>query len=182
MTLGQLDHVRGDPHGCSRWLSTGDVVLGVAVTVVLHDTKTTVFDVMFDPPPPELHGYPAEHLRLTVMDAGQVFAVPVAAGGRPWLHRQPHLSVAELICLPKGTKLTWELLLGPLCLWYPRDPAHLRWRWSDGIDAYLHIVQRHLWAEEYWRRHGTWPVEDVPHGERSDGKPHPILTPALRSA
>lgn len=51
--------------------------------------------------------------------------------------------------------------MGALCLWYPRDPSHLRWGWVDGLDTYLRLVQRHLWSEEYCRRHNHWPADDA---------------------
>jgi hypothetical protein len=180
---GGLDHVRRDPDGCSRWLTESGVVDGAAIVVALHDTKITVFDVRFEPPPPDhLPGYPAEPVRVTVRADGAIFAVPVGADDRAWLHRYPHYLITEVLGLPRTRPIPWEHLLGPLCLEYPADPAHLRWHWRDGIDAYLRIVQRHLWCEEYWRRHRTWPVEDAPHGHRPDGRPHPIVTPTLRNA
>lgn len=182
MNPGGLNQVRSNPHGCAHWLSTAGVLANVEVEVALHDRVMTVFDVHFAPPPADLPNYPAEHVRITVTTQGWTAAVPVAGDARAWLHRYPHLTVGELARHPTDTTTPWEHLVGPLCLWYPDDPAHLRWHWSDGIDAYLRIVQRHLWSEEYWRRHDAWPVEDAPHGARTDGRPHPVLTPALRSA
>jgi hypothetical protein len=179
---GGLDHVRRNPRGCARWLTTAGVVAGVDAAVALHDHVVTVFDTHFAPPPPDLPGYPAEHVRISVTAQGWIAAVPVDGETRPWLHRYPRHPIDELARLPLDTEVPWEQLVGSLCLWYPADPAHLRWHWHDGIDAYLRIVQRHLWCEEYWRRHDSWPVEDTPHGARPDGLSHPILTPALRSA
>ena len=183
MTRGGLDHVRRNPHGCSRWLSTAGVVGGIEVTVVKHDTRFTTFDVRFEPPAnPELSGYPAEHVRITVRANGEILAVPIGGEDRAWLHRYPRHLIAELLALPKSAVTPWEYVVGSLCLEYPKDPDHLRWNWSDGIDGYLRVVQRHLWFEEYWRRHGSWPVEDTPHGHRPNGLPHPITNPALRAA
>ena len=183
MDRGGLDHVRRNPHGCSRWLSTAGVVGGVEVAVVLHDHRATTFDVGFESPAiPELSGYPAEQVRVTVRANGEVFAVPVGGEDRAWLHRHPRLSVSELLELPRSVIVPWDSIVGSLCLEYPKDHGHLRWNWRHGIDSYLNIVQRHLWFEEYWRRNGSWPVEDVPHGERPDGRPHPILTPELQVA
>ena len=183
MTRGGLDHVRRNPQECARWLGTAGVVGGVEVTVVLHDSRATTFDVCFESPVvPELSDYPAERVRVTVRANGKVFAVPVSGDDREWLHRYPRSSIAELRALSKSATVPWEFIVGALCLEYPNDPDHLRWHWSDGIDAFLRIVQRHLWYEEYWRRHGSWPVDDAPHGERPDGRPHPILTPALQVA
>lgn len=182
MILGSFDHVRRDPVGCSSWLTSGGVVAGTKVEVALHDAALTIFDVRFAPPGAELPGYPAEHMRVTVTAGREVFAVPVKGERRQWLHRYPHLDAAEIARWPRGQHIAWEQLLGPLCLWYPGDPAHLRWSWRDGLDAFFRIVQRHLWFEEHWRRWGTWPVEDAPHGWSDDGLPHPILTSELKSA
>ncbi len=183
MRRGSLADVRGDPHGCVRWLTLSRVVHGVEVTVVRHNDMLSIFDVRLDQPPREhLPGYPAEHVRVTVLASGRAFAVPINGDNRAWLHRYSRHSISELLFLPSGVRIPWEHLLGSLCLECPDDPDHLRWQWRDGIDAYLRIVQRHLWYEEYWRREGSWPVEDAPHGHRLDGHPHPIITPALRSA
>lgn len=183
MTPGSHRHVRCDPHRCSRWLNTSNVVSGVHVVVELHDAGLTVFDVRIASPPREhLPGYPAEHVRVTVLADGRVFGVPVDADDRAWLHRYPRWSLGQILSLPIAMAIPWEHLLGALCLEYPDDPDHLRWQWNDGFDAYVRILQRHLWFEEYWRRHGVWPVEDAPHGNRLDGRPHPIATPAHRGA
>lgn len=182
LTLGSFDHVRGDPRGCSRWLSAHADLWGVTVVVALHDRRMTVLDVRLEPPPPDLPNFPGEHVRVTVAADGRIFVVPVAGDARTWLHRYPRITIAEILRRPLTAPIVWEHLFGSLCLWYPDDPDHLRWHWDEGIDIYLRVVQRHLWSEEYWRRHGTWPVEDAPHGDRRDGHPHPILTPALRSA
>lgn len=181
LSLGTFAHVRGDPWGCANWLTTGADLWGTEAHVVVHEAAQTVVDVRFAPPPPELPSYPAEHVRVTVRNDRRIFAVPVAADTRPWLHRYPRFTLSQIIATPVDQLIPWESLLGCLCLWYPRDPGHLQWRWTDGLDGYLRLVQRHVWSEEYWRRHGDWPAEDVPHGRRPDGRPHPILTPALRS-
>ena len=183
MTPGGLEHVRQSPQTCIRWLNESGTVDGMDVTVVIHNSRLTIFDVRFEPPPPwGLPGYPPQRVRVVVRDGGQTLAVPAPNDDREWLHRYPRLSIRQILARPKSTPIPWEELLGSLCLEYPKDPNHLRWGWSDGIDAYLRIVQRHLWCEEYWRRHGSWPVEDAPHGNRPDGRPHPIKTPSLRVA
>lgn len=183
MTPGSLQHVRRDPRGCSRWLSAPNVVHEANITVALHDATLTVFDVLFAPPPREhLPGYPTEHARVTVLADGRTFSVPADPDDRAWLHRYPRWSLEQILSLPIATGIPWEYLLGSLCLEYPDDPDHLRWQWGDGFDAYMRIVQRHLWFEEYWRRHGDWPVEDAPHGNRPDGRPHAIASPAFRRA
>lgn len=171
--------MRGDPSGCVRWLNTGAELWRTTVELVMHTPGLTVLDVELGPPPPELPGYPAEHVRITVRANGEIFAVPMGGDQRPWLHRYPRLTLGRIVAAPLGERMPWEQLLGCLCLWYPRDPEHLHWRWADGLDGYVRLVQRHLWSEKYWRRHDHWPAEDAPHGTRPDGRPHPILTPTL---
>ena len=183
MTVGSLDLVRGHPHACIRWLNESCAVDGMDISVVRHNNRLTIFDVRFEPPPPwGLPGYPPERVRIVVRANGDTFSVPAASDKREWQHRYPRLSIRRILAWPKSTPIPWENLLGSLCLEYPGDPDHLRWDWSDGIDAYLRIVQRHFWCEEFWRRHGSWPVEDAPHGHRPDGRPHAIKSPSLRVA
>jgi len=181
--IGGYEHVKFDPDGCSSWLTNSGVISGITVTVAVNDPRLTVLDVRFDPPPADhLPGYPSEHVRVSVLPNLRVVAVPVDGDDRAWLHRYSRWRIEQILRHDIALSFPWEQVLGALCLWYPLDPAPLLWRWKDGIDAYMLIVQRHLWSEEYWRRHGNWPAEDTPHGERFDGKPHPVLTPNLRSA
>lgn len=99
-------------------------------------------------------GYPVEQVRVVMWPSGRIIAVPCRGWTREWKHRVPlEFSVFE-----------------ELCLWDPGDPRGLRWSWSDGLEAYVTVVHRHLQAEEFWRRHRCWPAEDAPHG---DG-PRPI--------
>jgi hypothetical protein len=155
---------------------------GITVEVAHHSPTLTVLDVRFGAPPREhLPNYPEEHVRVNVRHDGQIGAVPLADDQRRWLHRYPYLTIHQLLRQP-DEQLSWSRLTGPLCLQYPFDPPHLRWQWDDGLDLYLRVVQRHLWSEEYWRRHGHWPVEDAPHGHPADGSPHPILTSELLTA
>lgn len=182
LTLGALHHALADPEGLASWLTHRADLWRTEVKVVEGRSLLKIFQVAFGSPPPDLAGYPAEQVRVIVRSDGDIFAVPVGDDARRWLHRYRRVTPTEIVRVPAGVQIPWERLLGALCLWYPRDPAHLRWAWVDGFDAYLRVVQRHLWSEEYWRRHGHWPAEDTPHGERADGRPHPILTAALRSA
>jgi hypothetical protein len=110
-------------------------------------------------------GFPTERVAITITSNGWIAAVPLEAHGRRWYHRNRY----ELGSMEN---------LGALCLWYPGDPRSLRWEWSDGFVAYIRIVHRHLQAEEYWRRHDRWPVEDAPHGEGN----HPIRSLEMRAA
>ena len=175
MTPGSFEHVRSDPLEVCRWLRESGSVSGAAASVVLAVAALTVFEVVFDAPTtPQLRGYPAEEVRVTAFADRQVVTVPVGDPERSWRHRYP----ARISAVGSD----WEIALGGLCLWYPMDPAHLQWHWRDGFDADLQVVQRHLWFEEYYRRRKKWPVEEAPHGESLDGRPHPILTPTLRRA
>jgi hypothetical protein len=117
----------------------------------------------------EAHGFPIEVVRLAQFSDGRhpdPYAFPVGPT-RTWYHRYP--LAPENGCL------------GQLCLWYPLDPPHLKWRWADGVLSLVSIVRRHLWFEEQFRRTGLWPVEDAPHSHTADGVAHAIRTPALQS-
>lgn len=180
MTPGSFEHARTDPAGCAQWLNDAGGFNGTTTTVVWHDDQVTIFAVEFPVPPQDvLPGFPAEQVRVTVRSDGEIFTVPSSNGRRTWLHRYPHVHPTSTIAAKQ--LVPWASLLAALCLQYPNDPAHLRWNWSDGLDSYLRVVERHLWYEEQWRRTGTWPVEDTPHGERSDGTPHP-LAPSVKAA
>ncbi len=179
---GSFQYFWREPIACADWLSRVLFRNGIAVALAYRDPACVILDVRFAPPPPEhLNGYPEERVRVNILAHGQVGAVPVAAERRLWCHRYPYITPNDAAQRPQED-FNWVRITGPLCLDYPSDPSHLRWQWADGLDMYLRIVQRHLWSEEYWRRYGHWPVEDVPHGERADGQRHPILTPELRCA
>lgn len=106
-------------------------------------------------------GWPVEHARVYVLADDTAHAVDMHPGPRRHLHRN-------------------GFPLGTLCLQYPRDDAALRWVPGDGLEPFVTAVHRHLMYEEAWRRTGTWPTEDAPHG---DGKaPQRIRTAAVRQA
>ena len=182
MMPGGIEHARRHPAACAAWLTSTLGPDGITVSVAHHDAALTVFDVRLDAPPPkDLPGYPAEQVRVNVGRTGEVWAVPVRGDERAWCHRYPYLTTQQIVSQPRQ-RLTWIGITGPLCLEYPRDPPHLRWHWTERLHTYMRIVQRHLWSEEYWRRHGAWPVEDAPHGDAADGTIHLIRTLELRSA
>jgi hypothetical protein len=188
-TNGSFEHVWTDPAGCCRWLSGSGVVAGIIVTVLSQTSCMLILDVHFDAPPAvDLPGYPEEDVRVAIGGDQRIVSVPVAVFGtdgastdRRWLHRYPQPAVSELAVQGAVLPSSWEFLFGALCLWEPQDPPHLRWCWEQGLDSYFRIVQRHLWFEEYARRHGGWPVEDAPHGRPPVGSHHPIVSPHLRS-
>lgn len=154
-----------DPHAVAKQLVDSGAVYGLtAVEVKIATPAMACLWLTLEPwAPMAAKGYPTEQVAITVYGDGRVAAVPVDAGRRRWLHRNP--------------KLLGDMRhLGELCLWYPKDPRGLRWEWDDGFVALITIVHRHLQAEEFWRRNHYWPSEDAPHG---DGD-HPIRTPAMR--
>jgi hypothetical protein len=186
---GSFEHVWMDSAGCCRWLSGSGVVAGITVSVLSQSSFVLILDVHFDAPPTvDLPGYPEEEIRVAIGDDRRIVSVPVAVAGtngasadRRWLHRYPCPALAELVVQGAVLPSSWENLFGALCLWDPHDPPHLRWCWAQGLDGYLRVVQRHLWFEEYARRHGSWPVEDAPHGRPAVDSHHPITSLHLRS-
>ncbi len=93
-----------------------------------------------------LKGYPTEVAYIWVVWTGKVLAFPAAAGHESWYHRYVVDGEYE-----------------ELCLWYPDDPVERRWDWSKSFVDFLTLVSRHLQAEEFYRRHQRWPMDDVPH-------------------
>lgn len=180
MRPGDLGHALTHPGRCATWLSEEADLWGVRADLLHADSLLVVLDVMLAGPP-ALPSYPDEHVRISIRADGAVFAVPVDPAGRRWEHRYPRLAIEDF-GRPEFAGVDWHFLFGALCLWYPDDPENLRWSWVDGLDAYIRVVQRHLWSEEYHRRWGQWPGEAAPHGRRPDRQPPPILLPALRVA
>lgn len=166
-----LQQVLSDPYEVAEHLVSTGAVYGLVNVDVRHQSlDLVIFWLTLEPwAPMEVRGYPTEHVSISVWRSGRIVAVPVNRRARSWLHIYP----AWLGSLEA---------LGQLCLWYPDDPRSLRWEWEDGLVKYITIVHRHLQAEEYYRRNGTWPAEDAPHGTGPSGQgPHPIATPALRT-
>lgn len=172
MNPAGLAAVRSNPGECCRWLAQSGVVSHFQIELLAQTSGITLFHITFVAPD-ILADYPVEEVRVSVLLDGSIAAVPIGGPDRPWYHRYPRWSVAEITNHNNGP-LPWLSIVGGLCLWYPNDPRRWRWTWDDGFDTYLLLVQRHLWAEQYRRRHGDWPAEDAPHGERLDGTPHPL--------
>jgi hypothetical protein len=181
MTIESLERTLRKPRECAEWLSSG-VVWGASVEVLQRDNNAVLFGTNFKPPPElAVEHYPVEEAFVLVTRGGMPVSAP-RRNERAYFHRYAKTTLQVL-----ARPITWnevypELLsiVGGLCLWNPDDPPELRWTWPKGIGDYVRIVQRHLWYEEYWRRHGNWPVEDTPHGRRSDGNPYPIKTKELK--
>lgn len=155
-----------DPPGFCEWLNDAGVVASVHGAVLSARASMAVLDVNFqEPPDSSALNFPKEQVRVTLTSSKEIAVAPTFST-RTWHHRYP-------IELP-STGLPLQYLVGGLCLWHPDDPPRLRWSWTDGVDEYLRIVQRHLWCEEYYRRFGRWPLVDAPHGDVAVG-----LTPGI---
>lgn len=161
-----------DPSGFCEWLNDAGVVAGVDAAVVLARASIAVCDIRFQEPPDSSPlNFPEEQARVTLTSSKEIATVP-AFSTRTWLHRYPTVLPSDGLSL--------QYLAGGLCLWHPDDPPRLRWSWSDGVDEYLRIVQRHLWCEEYCRRFGRWPLVDAPHGNAAGGLAPGILDALLQ--
>jgi hypothetical protein len=158
-----IDHtmLHSDPYEAVAQLRRiNDRVCGA---VVLHVTEELIIADITLAPPLELaaHEYPREPVRVVSRrHADHPIAIPLRSG-LSWFHRYPATDR--------------DPLSGGLCLWYPRDPERLRWTWSAGFERFVALVHRHLLMEEGYRRGRPWPLEDAPHGERADGRAHPII-------
>lgn len=98
-------------------------------------------------------GYPTEVVRVEVTNEGKVRAFQLSTQSREWQHRYPS----------DGRRGP-----GHLCLFFPDDPASITWSPESGsFEDILGIISRHLQAEEYFRRNGSWPWEDAPHGPQA---------------
>jgi hypothetical protein len=55
-----------------------------------------------------------------------------------------------------------------MCLWYPWHPREQRWEFDDGLRELLIMAGAHLIREDLYRRFGTWPGPEMPHGHPGD--------------
>lgn len=128
--------------------------------VCMHDDDGVVLELVLAPWKPCAEaGFPDERVRILVTSGQRVFVVAQNADSRQWKHRNP-------------------TVMGDLCLWYPGDDPALVWQWNDGLLDLITIAHRHLQYEEFWRRHGQWPVEDAPHGSAH----HQLRSTVMREA
>lgn len=127
-------------------------------------------------PPPELAiaGYADEGARISINPASEIFSFPLGPQ-RAWKHRYSFSPERGFV--------------QQLCLWFPEDPRPLKWMPDDGFEDYVARVHRHLFDEEYWRRNGSWPTEDAPHGnpghqndKTGEKTAYPIQSAHLRQA
>jgi hypothetical protein len=58
---------------------------------------------------------------------------------------------------------------GSLCMWYPKDPPHLRWQWRDGAETLIALICAHLIKESWWNQTGEWVGLEAPHSPLSEG-------------
>lgn len=189
-----LNVVLQDPHAAGRVLE--DALPGCTVSSVARPVGGVVLNLEFTPFR-GLEDYPIERVRIRILDNGDIWATPLGPV-REWLHlnsserdalerargrvvdyyrprpSEPSSCVPSPVPAPQGPPVPTSL-----CLFYSGDPAELTWDWSRGLEDYVVMVRRHLALEEAWRRTGTWPGEDAPHGLPKSGT-HPIRTGRMR--
>jgi hypothetical protein len=161
-TIGIAD-LRGDP---TKVAASIERCMALTAICVAHDGRDlVVLEAIFAPTLElEANDFPIERARIAQLSDTRhplPYVLPVGPS-RAWHHRYPFEPAAGAF--------------GQLCMWYPADPPYLTWTWTKGLVDLVEIARRHLWFEEHFRRTGTWPVEDAPHGQRTDGSPHPIRT------
>lgn len=52
---------------------------------------------------------------------------------------------------------------GTLCMWFPNDSDTSKWVFRDGLLDLLDTIVAHLFREAWWREHGEWLGDEVPH-------------------
>jgi hypothetical protein len=50
-----------------------------------------------------------------------------------------------------------------LCMWHPKDPPSMRWRFENGLLDLLDTIAAHLFREAWWREHHEWLGPEVGH-------------------
>jgi hypothetical protein len=146
-----LTAVVEDPAAAAAHLLGSDQVYGVAAASGHTGCiGAAILELTLAPLPAlAVDGYPIEQIRVVVLpDGHSVHAYPRSNLERAFLHRN---------------------VSGDLCLQYREDDSALRWLPSDGLEPLVTLIRRHLLFEERWRRTGTWPCEDTPHGNPGFG-------------
>ena len=152
-----LNDVLADPAGVAADLQQSGAVFGLEAVAGRRGIRgCAVLDLVLAPLPALARdGYPTEQARVVIHPDHSVHAFPRDSGRRVFKHRNP----------PP---------LRDLCLQYEADDPALRWLPEDGLEPLITRIHRHLMAEEAWRRTGSWPFEDAPHGQPPVGV-HPVL-------
>ncbi|MET9792090.1 hypothetical protein [Streptomyces canus] len=154
-----LKTVLADPAAAADHLLHSDTVYGVEQACGRTGPGgAALLELVLRPLPAlERENYPVERVRIVIRPDQTVHAFPLDSTLRAFKHRNP----------PP---------LRDLCLQYPDDDTALRWLPEDGLEPLITLIHRHLLYEEAWRRMGSWPAEDAPHGQPSQGA-HPLRTP-----
>lgn len=161
-----MDELMTDPGRVADAVAAGTLVWGIrnVATSELCDGYAVKLELDLLPlPDAAAEGFEVERVRVVATGDRQVFVYPIGQRGRTWRHRN-------------------DAGKGALCLQYPGDDASLLWLWDDGLEELLTRVRLHLLSEEVFRRDGTWPGEELPHGLPEDGVVWPVASPAMRRA
>jgi hypothetical protein len=158
-----LTEVLADPAATATDLCTSGAVFGVEAATGRRGVAGAVILELDLASLPALaaEGFPREAVRLVIRADRVPHAFPRGDPHRRFLHRNP-------------------LPMRDLCLQYERDDPALRWMPDDGLEPLVTLVHRHLIFEEAWRRDGSWPIEDAPHGDVPAG--HPLRSQLMRDA
>lgn len=124
------------------------------------DLATALTMTLVPPHQAQQEGFELERARVVALRTREVLVYPLGAKRR-WMHRNPGHP-------------------GSLCLQHPSDDPSLLWLWEDGLGRLLTRVRLHLLYEQSWRRTGTWPGVDLPHGSPPDGRLEPVVDSLLR--
>lgn len=93
-------------------------------------------------------------MRIPVPTIAQPIAVRIDLNtrSRPW---RPRVYAAAPPC--KRHRFADD----GLCMWFEGDPNSRRWLMSDGIEALVHHMRRHLYQEACCRVGADWPGEQA---------------------
>lgn len=164
--LPSMDALLSDPERVAREVAGGEVVWGVRDVLgsSLCDGYAVKLELDLLPLPDAAdEGFEVERVRVVATSDHQVLVYPIGRPGRTWRHRN-------------------DAGRGALCLQYPGDDPSLLWLWEDGLEDLLTRVRLHLLAEEVFRREGSWPGEELPHGLPTGGVVWPVASDAMRRA
>ncbi|MFE7439354.1 hypothetical protein ACFU7X_02640 [Streptomyces chartreusis] len=157
-----LSRVLADPAAAADHLLHTEALFGVQQVICrTAHAGTALLELTLRPLPAlERESYPIERVRVVIRPDHTIHAFPLDSADRAFKHRNP----------PP---------VQDLCLQYPGDDEALRWIPEDGLEPLVTLIHRHLLYEEAWRRTGTWPTEDAPHGQPAHGT-HPLRTPEIQ--